>query len=179
MDKFKLEYRPKNLVDSFNRLKRVNEFTLIPLFDTVIDRFVAKVKKNPQMYGVTDIEKIKHTSGLWSSAGTEYNLVVDGRIISLRIYYTDIKPCEEFGDEDEFFYMQSSILFSGQKEAKDAVEKIFEKFRIFVGEQDLIELITCATEKLKGQHITSSASKFYFDPYFRKAMLDEQILMHF
>lgn len=159
-------YEPKNLKKQFKQLERLSDFVLIPIFDRVINYFLSDLNHDLPKYGVSDYKQlpkqfIKYSEGLWGLVGDKYHLVVDGKIISMTTFITDINA----KDYDELWWMIYKIVFEGNDEG---VNKLFERFKRFVGQQNLDELIKAAEEELqKGK--TECLSRDIYDFYLGKS----------
>jgi hypothetical protein len=156
-----LQYQTENLQEQFEKLRGEKERALMPLMESVANRFLSDLQKNPANYGVTDFRQ--ESNGYSGGSGyppscdsKEYYLVIDGKLIRMRFLQPDISD-----EEDEWDYITDSILFEGYTQEAD---KIFRKLKEFVGKQDLEELIRATKKRLdKGSHdFGSEIYDFYF-----------------
>jgi len=154
-----LTYKPENLKEQFPELERLEDLTIIPMFEIAFYRWLNQI---PQEGIVTDIVKERSDS---FSPRTTYNCVVDGKIVKINSLDFDIDVC----DEDEMIYMVGEISFDGNDKA---TKKLLNSFRVFVGKQNLSDLVKDSANKLKKEktyHLTHEMCDFYLDRAFTQA----------
>ena len=153
-------FEPTNLKEQFGQLERLHDFTLIPIFDRVTDYFLSDLNHNPSKYDVSDGRGMEQPGeGLWRYVNSGYNLVVDGKIVSMTVRRTNI----DVVDDDEYLWMVNRVEFDGNKEGTN---KLCGHFKRFIGQQKLDELIKAATEELqkgKTYHLSQEMCGFYLN----------------
>ncbi len=139
-----LEYRVENLQEQFEKLKGTEKIMMLHLFEHVAEKFLSDLQKNPANYSVTDFRQDSdgYHGGSYppSCDSKEYSLVINGKLVRMRVLQHDISD-----EEDDWDYITDCIDFEGHKQEAD---KIFGKLKEFVGKQDLEELIRATYKKM-------------------------------
>ena len=152
-------YGPKNLKEQFKELERLHDSTLIPIINRVTDNFLSDLNHNPSRYNISDAKNVEQLGeGLQKYISGGYNLVIDGKIVSMTVHRINIDD----EDDDEYWWMANMIDFEGNEERSN---RLVEHFKRFVGQQKLDELIRAAAEELqkgKTHHLNKEMRDFYF-----------------
>lgn len=153
-----LTYKAGDLREQFDMLKHLESFILIPLFDRASDRLLNELIHEPQKYGISDsnIESLKTVS--LRAGNPSYHVVANGRLVEMILQLEEI----DVEDEDESWRMASGIFLKGNPEE---VRELHDRFREFVGNQNLSDLIIEARQELekgKTHHLYNEMFKFYF-----------------
>lgn len=151
-------YEPRDLRENYEILKNIKNFILIPLFDRVANKFFDDLNHNSLKYGISSGEIVKKQGGgLLDNLDKSYNLVIDGKIITMTMQDEDIT----IDDADEMWYMIGGISFRGEEDLRN---KMLNYVKTFVKGQKLEELIQEAkTELKKGKtyHLDDETRRFY------------------
>ncbi len=146
VEKMGLTYEPGDLKDSFSELSGLEEYVLIPLFDTAVSRWI----DHPQTDDVvTDARRLDSRT---------YSFVVRGKLVTVATSWTDI----DWDDPDESWFKLSRLHFSGDEHLTQTLK---DRIRGFVAAQNLGELVRAAGASLKQgkeYHLRSDVSHFYF-----------------
>jgi len=160
MVEHRVSYSPKDLKEEYESLRKFNDFTLVPVFDRVAHRFFDDLNHNYPKYGVSDGRPVeRHGGGLMDYVSPSYNIVIDGKIITITLHDTNI----DVKDDDEMWWMTESIIFEGTEEQ---VNKMLQHVKNFTKQQKLEELIEKSrTELKKGKtyHLDREMRDFYFE----------------
>lgn len=144
-----MEYAADDLKRSFPKLASENNFTLVPLLESLFQKWIGEIPNSV----VSDV-----TKGEEAERGEFYYCVVDGKIVDVSVSGIDI----DVEDQDESWYMAKQIFFYGKN--KEKTEVLFQHFNQFAGGQKLEELVKSARELLKkGKtlHLDRDMSIFY------------------
>ena len=148
-----MKYESKDLKESFSQLANLKDSTLIPILDVVADKFIETLRKEPLLYGISDM-KLKPRY-YFHNPHSEYELVVGGKLVEMNIIQTNI----DVVDESEMWWMVGYVEFEGDNSAI-----ILDAFKSFVKQFDLEELKKEAKDGLhsgKTYHLDGQMCSYY------------------
>ena len=138
-----MQYSRRYGTDEFRtqcqQLAGVDYYTVVPVLEKVIQRFVADAVRKPAEYGITDLgglEKFGENGHRRNYLLRDKQIVVDGTLVEIGCDYADM-----LGGEDEFGYVAKGISFGGKKQA---VDKIYDALSSFVGKQQDLDAMVAA-----------------------------------
>ncbi len=145
-------YDTQDLKDAFPQLQGVEDYVLIPLFDTVFGRWVKQAKDGTV---VTDALELDSRTRCF---------VVEGKLVELAVSMTDI----DYDDEDESWWKVSDLHLDGDARAASCLR---ERIHTFVSGQNLGALVRAAGASLKQgktYHLREDVNHFYFESAFAR-----------
>ena len=152
-----LVYEAGDLGEQFSKLKDLDNFSLIPLFDRGIEYLLKDLNENPVKYDISDIGFSASPS--WVSH--QYKFIVEGKLVEMTFQEEDI----DAEDEDEMWWMKSGIWYEKDRNEETA-RRLMDKFKEFVGSQNLDDLMREARQELKEgktYHLTKEMQRFYLE----------------
>jgi len=141
-------YNIPSLKEQFRQLKNMNDFILTPLLACFFYRWIDNLPDEL----ITDIRKESR------ERNEAFYCAVEGKIVKIDVQGRDI----DVEDADESWFMAENIYFKGREEQ---VNKIFGRFKGFVGRSNLEAMIYFSREELakgKTHHLSSEMLNFYF-----------------
>ena len=142
-------YEVQDLKQQFKEFERLQNLTLVPLFDRIANSFYRDLKENPSKYDISD--------GRMAEDG-EYIMVVNGKLVSFRNYHISI---DDAGAGYNKLGMVDRMGFGCNE--KGAM-KIYQGAKNFVKNRNLDDLLKEAKQKLgfKPNNLSPEMGSFYF-----------------
>ena len=149
-------YEPENLKDQFRDLRHLQDISVVPILDRIIERLLEDLKEDPTKYGVSGVRNI---SQIPHSMDFSCNLIVGKEILTMTMHRLNLSLI----NEDPNWWMTFKIRLDGNEQLCD---KVFSRFREFIGELDsktLKEEATNILTKGKTYNLNGEMYNFYLD----------------
>jgi len=149
-----LVYEPKNLREQIRELRHLQDFSVIPILDRIVERFVKDLYEDSSKYNASAIRAIQT-----SENNVSFNVIIGKEILTLTIYRTNINSI----NEDPNWWMRFKIKLNGKEEL---CSRFIGLFKEFVGQQNFRELKDEATSVLtkgKTYNLNNEMYNFYLD----------------
>ena len=149
------DYEARNLKEQFVEIRHLQDFSVIPLLDRIMDKLVIDIKNDPSKYAASsfDIEKSQDDLKI------VFKLAVNRKSVKMIFHRTNLDAL----NENNVWWMTYKMKIEGEEETC----KIFlERIKDFIAKQKLNNLKAEAVEKLrkwKTYRLNGEMYNFYLD----------------